>query len=131
MRINVLRLLNLLAVPILFLFACPNIGNSENVHPERYYQLIWCDDRDGRVEVALSDKTRCDCVTSTHAVEIEFDYRWHSSIGQALWYGLRTDKKAGVVLIVTSVENLKYWIKLNDLAFKYSLPIDLWLLKAF
>ena len=39
---------------------------------EKWYQKRWCRDKDGQVEVVLPCKTRCDCVTDTHAIEFDF-----------------------------------------------------------
>ena len=41
-------------------------------NPEKWYQQKWCEAQKGRVEVVLSDGTRCDCVTETHAIEFDF-----------------------------------------------------------
>jgi hypothetical protein len=49
------------------------------------------------MEYVLPDKTRCDCLTPTHAVEVDFGPKWHEAIGQSL-YNLQTGKKVGIVL---------------------------------
>lgn len=55
---------------------------------------------------------RVDIVTSTHAIEVEWASNWKHSIGQALWYGLQTNKKPGIILIMKSIEDRKYGIML-------------------
>jgi hypothetical protein len=47
--------------------------------------------------VVLSDKTRCDCVTDTHAIEFDFGSNWVEAVGQGLHYSAITKKKAGIV----------------------------------
>ena len=41
-----------------------------------------------------------DCLTSCHAVEFDFASKWAESVGQALYYQYKTNKKAMVVLII-------------------------------
>jgi len=54
----------------------------------------------GRVEVVLPNGTRCDCVTSNHAIEFDSGRGWAEAIGQSAYYSIHTKKKAGVVLIL-------------------------------
>ena len=77
---------------------------------ERDYQDEWCQ---GEKEVVLSDKTRVDCLTDTHAIEIEFANKWKEAIGQSLHYSLMTGKKAGIVLILRKPSDIKYTSYLN------------------
>ena len=46
--------------------------SAKRIHHEKWYQEKWCSDRGGKTEVVLADKTRCDCLTATHAVEFDF-----------------------------------------------------------
>jgi hypothetical protein len=43
---------------------------------ERYYQTQYADKIGGRTEVVMKDGTRCDIVTSTHAIEVDFAKKW-------------------------------------------------------
>lgn len=98
--------------------------------------LLWADglsisiwnvrDRGGQVEVRLPDKTRCDCITKTHAVEFDFANKWAEAIGQSLYYSLQTGKRAGVVLILEDPKDYKFWIRLNTTIKHFDLPIDTW-----
>jgi hypothetical protein len=63
--------------------------------------------------VVLLDKTRCDCVTDTHAIEFDFGSGWAESIGQGLHYSALSKKKAGIVLILEIMKDRKYWIRLT------------------
>jgi len=45
-------------------------------HPEKYYQAKWCAANNGQAEVILPDKTRADCITTTHAIEFDFGKKW-------------------------------------------------------
>ena len=86
----------------------------------------WCLAHDGEIEVVLPDNTRCDCLTPTHAVEVDFGEKWYEALGQSLYYGLQTGKKPGIVLIIEESTDLKYWLRLNSTILHYELPIDTW-----
>lgn len=94
---------------------------------ERYYQEKHCK---GITEYVLHDRTRVDCLTDTHAIEYDFGKKWHQAIGQSLGYAFETNKRAGIVLIIESSKDYKYWIKLNSIIEHYKLPIDTWMLKG-
>jgi hypothetical protein len=51
---------------------------------------------------------------------------WVEAIGQSAYYSLQTDKKAGIVLILESMKDRKYWIRLNSTIEHFNLPIDTW-----
>ncbi len=76
--------------------------------------------------MVLADRTRCDCVTDTHAIEFDFGNNWAEAIGQSAYYSLQTDKKAGIVLILETMKDRKYWIRLNTTIEHFNLPIDTW-----
>ena len=52
------------------------------------------------MEYVLPDKTRVDCLTATHAIEIDWAEKWAEGIGQALYYAKITGKAPAVALIV-------------------------------
>jgi hypothetical protein len=108
----------------IFIFPAPLFAKRE--HPEKWYQKKWCEEQKGRVEVVLPDGTRCDCVTDTHAIEFDFGSGWAESIGQGLHYSAMTKKKAGFVLILETVNDRKFWIRLNTTIEHFKLPIDTW-----
>ncbi len=55
---------------------------AKRENPEKWYQEQWCTEQGGQVEVVLSDKTRCDCATETHAIEFDFANNWAEAVGQ-------------------------------------------------
>lgn len=85
----------------------------------------------GKIEHRLPDKTRIDCLTSSYAIEVDFASKWAESIGQSLYYGLMTNKKPGVLLImerqkkdikylrrlkkVSEIQNIRIWTINKDL----------------
>ena len=104
----------------------PVVKGVPHKHSEEWYQQRWCDAHNGEMEVVLPDKTRCDCVTATHAIEFDFGEKWAESIGQSLYYGLRTGKTPGIVLILEEESDDKYWLRLHATVDHYDLPIDTW-----
>ena len=76
--------------------------------------------------MVLADGTRCDCVTATHAIEFDFGGNWAEAIGQSSYYSIQTKKKAGIVLILESMKDRKFWIRLNTTTEHFDLPIDTW-----
>ena len=108
----------------ILLLALPVFAAHE--HKEKYYQDKWCSEHNGQTEVVLPDKTRADCITSTHAIEFDFGKKWAESLGQALYYSLQTVKRAGIVLILETPKDRKYFPRLNSTIQHFNLPIDTW-----
>jgi hypothetical protein len=57
---------------------------------------------------------RIDILTEKYAIEVERASKWKNAIGQALWYGQQTNKKPGIVLLVLSKAEYKYFQMLNS-----------------
>ena len=51
---------------------------------------------------------------------------WAETVGQSAYYSIQTGKKAGIVLILESMKDRKYWIRLNTTIQHFNLPIDTW-----
>lgn len=102
---------------------------GKRLKPEKEYQTDWCSDR-GKMEFVLPDKTRCDCLTATHAVEVDFGNKWAEAIGQSLYYAFKTGKRAGILLILEKPSDQRYWLRLNSTIEHYNLPIDTWAVGA-
>ena len=93
---------------------------------ESWYQQVWCEGMDGKVEHRLKDGRRIDCLTDQYAIEIEFARKWPEAIGQSLNYNMLTGKKAGIVLVLKSAEDQAHWRRLQTVIKHYTLPIKLW-----
>lgn len=72
---------------------------------EKMYQREWCNAVGGQMEVVLEDGARVDCLTRDYAVEFDYAHKWAESIGQALYYGIMTKRRPGVVLITGPNDN--------------------------
>ena len=68
---------------------------------------------DARTEVPVTSG-RVDILTATYAVEVDWANKWKQSIGQALWYGLQTNRAAGIILLLRSEADYKYYLQLNS-----------------
>ena len=104
--------------------------HAARVHPERWYQKQWQAKYGGEIEVVLSDKTRCDLINAEYALEFDFADKWAEAIGQSLYYALRTNKKAGVVLIIEDEGDERFWVRLNAVIKEHGLPITVFMVKA-
>lgn len=100
--------------------------HAERERAEVWYRDIWCGVNGGEAEVILRDLTRVDCVTETHAVEFDFGDKWAEAIGQSLHYSHLTGKRAGIVLIIETEADERYWDRINADIDYWRLPIDTW-----
>ena len=118
----------MLKVSLLFflIFLLPLNLFAKREHPEKWYQQKWCKEYSGQLEVVLPDGTRCDCMTDTHVIKFDFGSKWTEAVGQSIYYSLQTDKKAGIVLILETIKDRKYWIRMSITIEHFNLPIDTW-----
>ena len=119
------KLCAILWFSLLCLQAIP-VDATERVHLEEWYQKKWCNKQGNQLELVLPDRTRCDCLTRTHAIEFDFANKWYEAIGQSLHYSRLTGKRPGIVLILESPTDKKYWHKLNKTIEHFKLHIDTW-----
>jgi len=115
-----------LIIVVCFVLPTPCFGKHK--HSERYYIEKYCQ---GVKEKVLDDRSRCDCITSTHAIEYEFANNWKEGIGQSLNYAFYTNLKAGIVLILERKKDLRHLLHLNSIIEYYRLPITVYELKAY
>ena len=94
---------------IIFLFTF----NLQAQKTEREYTEIITCIMEGNSEIGVVSG-RIDILTKDHAIEIDFANKWKESIGQALWYSLKTNRKPGIVLILRSPSDWKYLQQLNS-----------------
>jgi len=110
---------------IIILWICLCLpAEAKRLHPEKYYQNIWCSDKGGQQEVVMPNGSRADCITKDYAIEFDFADKHHEAIGQALDYGLQTGKQAGIVLILENYEiDRKFLERLMPIAEKFNIKI--------
>ena len=89
-------------VALLFICSLCSVAQTEADYIIKIHELIG-----GEIEVSVPNG-RVDIVTDDYAYEVEWAYKWKNAIGQSLWYGLQTDKKAGIILIRESSVEFKF-----------------------
>ena len=102
-------------------------GNAIAVENEDYYNRIFCEDMGGQAEYVLPDRSRVDCLTSTHAFEADWaqGLKVYESIGQALYYSAETRKQPGILLLIKKNNSEKYIRKVKRVIETFNLPIKL------
>lgn len=101
----------------------PSFGQNE-----AYYIEVINKTLKGQTEVKV-ENGRVDIVTDDNAIEVEWASNWKHSVGQALWYGLQTTKRPGIILLMNNLEDRKYGIMLGS-ALEFAGikdKIDVWL----
>ena len=79
----------------------------------------------------MPDGTRCDILTDTYAIEVDFADKWSEAIRQSLNYATQTGKKAGIVLVRKDRGVEKHLERLREMARHYSMDIDIFPHRAF
>lgn len=83
--------------------------DAKHLYAEKEYQTYWCNKHNGIMEYELDDKTRIDCLLPTMAVEFDFAPKWAECIGQALYYGKKTERNSVCILIMENPQrDIKY-----------------------
>jgi hypothetical protein len=112
----------IIAIVILCFLSLPVCAKHK--HLEKEYQAAWCNAHNGIMEYKLDDNTRVDCLTNEYAVEFDFASKWAESIGQSLYYALKTDLKPAVVLIMEKpAKDLKYLNRLYQVSNKFGITV--------
>jgi len=54
--------------------------------PESHCQSIAAKILHGETEVTLSDGSRADIISTSHAIEVDWSNKWTEGVSQSLWY---------------------------------------------
>jgi hypothetical protein len=87
-------------VALLFVAARP----ARREHNELYWSAIIAEQLHGKAEYRLPDGARVDILTADEAIEIDWPNKWAEGVGQALYYGAATWRRATVVYLVSDPE---------------------------
>ncbi len=120
----------LIAILLLIQASTPS-AFARRKRPEREYQEDFAREVGGKTEIKAPDGTRCDILTETHAIEVDFADKWGESIGQSLNYALQFDRRAGIVLILEEKDDYRFYLRVNSIIERYDLPIDVWKIDAY
>lgn len=110
---------------------CADLAFARRARPEREYQEEYARENGGEIEVTAPDGSRCDILTETHAIEVDFADKWGESIGQSLNYALQFDRRAGIVLILEEKDDYRFYLRVNSIVQRFDLPIDVWIVEAW
>jgi len=58
----------------------------------------------GVPEYVLPDRSRVDILTPTLAIEVDWVKKWPEAIGQAVYYGIMTDRQPAILLLLRNKE---------------------------
>ena len=91
---------------------------------ERDISYQWCISNHGIPEVRTKYGTYADCITNEYAIEVEFDYKWKESIGQAIHYAEATNKKPAIAIIKRKDSSVDYIDQVESALNYLNLNID-------
>jgi hypothetical protein len=113
---------------LLFLIIIPCSGYS--IEGESYYSQRFCNEMSGQSEYVLKDLSRVDCLTDTHAFEVDWAdaMKVYEAIGQSLYYASQTGKLPGILLLIRKDNSEKHIRKVREVIKAFDLPIKLVLL---
>jgi hypothetical protein len=112
------------------IFAVASVSSAfGHQHLEAWYQAGLAAETGARREVRMHDGTRCDVLTATHAVEVEFAAKWCEAVGQSLGYAAQTGRAGGIALILERPSDQRFLERLRALIAFHGLPIDVVVLK--
>ena len=87
--------------------------------------FVW--ELSGQSQFKLKDLSRVDCLTETHAFEVDWadGMKVYEAIGQALYYASQTDKKPGILLLTRKDNSDKHIRKIKEVIRYFDLDIEL------
>ena len=94
---------------------------------EKYYSAKFCEEMSGQADYTLQDKSRVDCLTETHAFEVDWadGMKVYEAIGQSLYYASQTGKLPGILLLIRKDNSEKHIRKVQEVISAFNLPIEL------
>ena len=100
---------------------------SYAIENEAYYSEKFCNEMSGQSEYVLKDLSRVDCLTDTHAFEVDWadGMKVYEAIGQSLYYSSETGKLPGILLLIRKENSEKHIRKVREVIKAFDLPIEL------
>ena len=88
---------------------------------------MYCEELSGKVNYTLEDKSKVDCLTDTHAYEVDWadGMKVYEAIGQSLYYASQTNKKPGIILLIRRNNSEKHIRKVKEVINFFELDINL------
>ena len=102
---------------------------SATAETEKTYADRYCEDgvREQRLNQGRT-YVKVDCLTASHALEVEFAHKWPEAIGQALNYAqLARPRSAGIILVCQKTSTCTtHGLRLTTTIKNFRLPISVW-----
>ena len=97
------------------------------IEKEEFYSNIFCEELSGQSQFKLKDLSRVDCLTQTHAFEVDWadGMKVYEAIGQSLYYASQTGKKPGILLLIRKDNSEKHIRKIKEVIRYFDLDIEL------
>ena len=97
------------------------------IEKEEFYSNIFCEELSGQSQFKLKDLSRVDCLTETHAFEVDWadGMKVYEAIGQSLYYASQTGKKPGILLLIRKDNSEKHIRKIKEVIRYFDLDIEL------
>jgi hypothetical protein len=116
------------------------VAPSAQAQTERALADRYCGGAGMATEVTMPDGTFADCISPTHAIEVDFTHKWAEAIGQSLHYALWTadplwtfdshgPRRAGIILLCTSANEdtcTDHFVRLYRIVEAFKLPVTIW-----
>ena len=101
--------------------------SSYAIENEAYYSEKFCNEMSGQSEYVLNDLSKVDCLTDTHAFEVDWadGMKVYEAIGQSLYYSSETGKLPGILLLIRKENSEKHIRKIREVIKAFDLPIEL------
>ena len=101
--------------------------SASAIEKEEFYSNIFCEELSGQSQFKLKDLSRVDCLTETHAFEVDWadGMKVYEAIGQALYYASQTEKKPGILLLIRKDNSDKHIRKIKEVIRYFDLDIEL------
>ena len=111
----------------IFILICFFSLSSKALEKEKYYSEMYCEELSGKVNYILADKSKVDCLTDTHAYEVDWadGMKVYEAIGQSLYYASQTNKKPGIILLIRKNNSEKHIRKVKEVINFFELDINL------
>lgn len=101
--------------------------SSYAIEKEEFYSKKFCEELSGQSQFKLKDLSRVDCLTETHAYEVDWadGMKVYEAVGQSLYYASQTGKKPGILLLIRKDNSEKHIRKIKEVIRYFDLDIEL------
>ena len=103
------------------------IHMPEPTDPEPAWSAWLAERMGGIAEYRTADGSRVDILTSTLAIEVDWVKKWPESIGQAVYYGIATQRQPAILLLLRDKPSeWRYLERARRSALKLGIAVFTW-----